>query len=257
MYQALIFDVDGTLADTERDGHRVASNRAFHEHGLDWEWGPELYGELLEVTGGKARMKHYMDRYHKELPHDGDLESVIAEIHATKTRYFTDLVTNEGLALRSGVKRLFIEARAAGYRLAIATTTTPSNVDALIINNLGAEALAWFDIIGAGFVVPKLKPAADIYDYVLDELGLRPEQALAFEDSYNGVSSAIGAGLDVLVTTNDYTRDHDFTGSCVVLNRLGDPGRPATVLESQIPELVDRKMVDLPFIETLASALGR
>lgn len=257
MYKALIFDVDGTLADTERDGHRIASNRAFQQHSLDWEWDSELYGELLEVTGGQKRIKHYIDQYHKQIPHSGSLDSVIADIHATKTRYFTDLVRNEGLPLRSGVKRLFEEARAADIRLAIATTTTAANVDALITSNLGSDALDWFDVIGAGFVVPELKPAADIYKYVLDEMDLKPEQALAFEDSYNGVQSAVSAGLDVLVTYNDYTRDHDFSGACVILDHLGDNHRPASVLESQVPELRQYNRVDLSFIQTLAAVLGR
>jgi HAD superfamily hydrolase (TIGR01509 family) len=232
---AFIFDVDGTLADTERDGHRVAFNLAFSEAGLDWHWDVDLYGALLTVTGGKERMRHYLDCYRPDWVRPADLDSLIARLHAAKTRHYTALLAQGGIPLRPGVARLLNEARAAGIRLAIATTTTPENVTALLEHALAPEALDWFEVIAAGDVVPAKKPAPDIYHYALDRLGLQPEQCLAFEDSLNGLHAARGAGLTTVVTINDYTRDQDFTGAALVLDQLGEPDRPFAVLAATRP----------------------
>jgi HAD superfamily hydrolase (TIGR01509 family) len=225
---ALIFDVDGTLADTERDGHRIAFNLAFAEAGLDWAWDVPLYGELLAVTGGKARMRRYVERYRPDFSPDGDLDHLLAELHRAKTRHYTRLVREQGLPLRPGVRRLLEEARACGLRLAIATTTTPENVTALLDNNLGTSD--WFELIAAGDVVPALKPAPDVYLYTLEKMGLGPTDCLAFEDSANGLAASLGAGIPTLVTVNGYTKDQDFTGARLVLDQLGEPDAPFEVL---------------------------
>jgi HAD superfamily hydrolase (TIGR01509 family) len=227
---AFIFDVDGTLADTERDGHRVAFNQAFSEAGLDWRWDEGLYGALLAVTGGKERMRHYLDRYRPDWVRPADLDGLIASLHAAKTRHYTKLLAQGGIPLRPGVARLLYEARAAGIRLAIATTTTPENVSVLLEHALAPEAVAWFEVIAAGDVVPAKKPAPDIYRYALEQLGLAPEACLAFEDSENGLRAARGAGLRTVVTVNDYTRDQDFTDAAIVLDHLGEPAMPFTAL---------------------------
>ncbi len=224
---ALLFDVDGTLADTERDGHRVAFNRAFADAGLDWNWSAELYGHLLEVTGGKERIKFFLREYLPEFVMEGDIDAFIADLHAAKTEYYKQLMVDPGLPLRPGVERLLREAREAGLRLAIATTTTPANVTALLRNSLAEDAEDWFEVIAAGDVVPAKKPAPDIYIWAMQQLGLPPERCLALEDSENGVRSVVDAGLkSLLVTVNDYTRDHDFSGATVVLDQLGDPDCP-------------------------------
>ncbi len=229
--KALIFDVDGTLADTERDGHRPAFNRAFAEAGLDWDWSVELYGELLSVTGGKERILYYIDRHRPKLPGE-DVSEFVADLHAAKTRHYVRLLEEGGIPLRPGVKRLLGEARDKGLRLAIATTTTPANVMALLEANLPGGA-SWFDAIGAGDIVPAKKPAPDIYRHVLRELALSPENCLAIEDSAHGLHSALGAGVPTLVTVNGYTADQDFSGALLVLDQLGEPGAPFRVLAGQ------------------------
>ncbi|MGO9867828.1 MAG: HAD family hydrolase [Rhodomicrobium sp.] len=223
--EALIFDVDGTLADTERDGHRIAFNRAFKEAGLDWDWSVELYGQLLTVTGGKERILYYLERYRPEFTRPGNLSGFVADLHAAKTRHYIRLLEEGGIPLRPGVKRLLSEARESGLRLAIATTTTPENVTALLETAL-PEGLCWFEFIGAGDIVPAKKPSPDIYHHVLRELRLGPDRCLAFEDSAHGLSSSLGAGVKTLVTVNGYTAGQDFTGAALVLDQLGEPDAP-------------------------------
>ena len=233
--KALLFDVDGTLADTERDGHRVAFNRAFAEAGLDWVWDVPLYGQLLAVTGGKERMRHYVERYRADYRAPPDFDDLVVRLHAAKTRHYTALVAHAGIPLRPGVRRLLDEARRAGVRLAIATTTTADNVGALLRHAVAPDAEAWFEVIGAGDVVAAKKPAPDIYHYVLDRLRLAPGTCVAFEDSENGLRASLAAGLATVVTVNEYTRTHDFGGASLVLDHLGEPGRPGRVLAGGPP----------------------
>ena len=228
--KAYIFDVDGTLSDTERDGHRVAFNQAFDEYGIDWHWSVETYGELLAVTGGKERMKFYVDNFldKKDIPEG--LEEKIPELHAAKTRHYTELLSTGAIPLRPGVERLIAEARQRGYRLAIATTTTPENVTALLTHTLGAESIDWFEVIAAGDIVPAKKPAPDIYDYALKEMNLTADECIAFEDSANGIKSSVGANLNTIITINDYTKDHDFSNASIVLDQMGEPEQPFSVI---------------------------
>lgn len=249
--KALIFDVDGTLADTERDGHRVAYNAAFAEAGLDWDWSEAVYGDLLAVTGGKERIRRYLEAYRPDFrAPTADLDGFIADLHRIKTRHYTALAAAGRIPLRPGVARLLAEARLAGLRLAIATTTTPANVDALLIASLAADGPAWFEVIGAGDVVPHKKPAPDIYSYVLAQMGLAPADCLAFEDSENGLRAAADAGLKTIITVNAYTRDQDFSGAAVVLDNFGDPEQPFRVLAGK-DEVNGARYLDLDALRRL------
>lgn len=226
MLKALLFDVDGTLADTERDGHRPAFNAAFKEFGLDWDWDVALYGQLLAVTGGKERMKYYVEYFRPDYVKPVDFDAMVAALHKAKTAHYTRMLRQGGIPLRPGVKRLLLEARAAGLILGVATTTTPENVTELLRHSLAPDGPEWFQVIAAGDIVPAKKPAPDIYVWAMKQLGLQPEECLAFEDSENGIRASMGAKLRTVVTINDYTHDHDFSGAVAVLSDLGETAQP-------------------------------
>jgi len=222
----ILWDVDGTLADTERDGHRVAFNMAFEEAGHRREWDVPTYGELLAVTGGKERIRYDIERGGMpEMPAEQ-----IAELHARKTAHYQNLIAEGRIPLRPGVRRLLEEAYAAGVTLGVATTTTPAALDALIEHSLGAEWFDRFAVLAAGDIVPAKKPAPDIYLHAMQELGVSPDETLALEDSENGWLAAKAAGLKCVVTVNDYTRSHVFDGADLVVSELGEPDGEAVEL---------------------------
>ncbi len=229
--EALIFDVDGTLADTERDGHRVAFNQAFDEAGLGWDWTVELYGELLQVTGGKERITLYVEKFLEDFELDEGIAEFAARLHKRKTHFYLELLQSGAIPLRPGVERLINEARDAGLRLAISTTTTPANVTYLLSATLGKESIDWFEVIAAGDIVPAKKPAPDIYTWAMEQMNISPDACLAFEDSLNGVKSSLAADLKTLITVNGYTKDDDFSGAVLVLDQYGEPDAPFKVLE--------------------------
>ncbi len=228
--EALLFDVDGTLSDTERDGHRVAFNMAFEAAGLDWHWDEALYGDLLAVTGGKERIKLYCNQFNTDFKQPQDMDGFVKELHASKTAFYTQLLSEGQIPLRPGVERLFHEAKSAGVRMAVVTTTTPENVTALLTHTLGPDSEAWFEVIAAGDIVPAKKPAPDIYEWALQEMRLSPEQTIAFEDSANGILSSTGADVRTIITVNEYTKEDDFSKAALVLDHLGEPELPFTVL---------------------------
>ena len=228
--QALIFDVDGTLANTERDGHRLGFNQAFAEMGLDWQWSVELYGELLAVAGGKERIKYFIDRYQPNLPQIENLTEFIKQLHQLKNKHYQALLKQGAIPLRPGVKRLITEAKEQGLRLAIATTTTLANATTLLENALDP---VWFEVIAAGDIVLAKKPAPDIYFYVLEQMKIAPEHCLVFEDTAHGLEAANKAKLKTVVTVNNYTEQQDFTKAALVVNHLGEAELPTKIIQGQ------------------------
>jgi HAD superfamily hydrolase (TIGR01509 family) len=223
--QAIIFDIDGTVADTEADGHRVAFNLAFGEAGLDWDWDRELYGRLLDVTGGRERIAHYAAHCAPSLASAPDFPAFAALLHQRKCVWYRRLLAEGRIPLRGGVAALIDAAAAAGLRLAIATTSATGNVEALL-DRLLPRWRQQFGVCGFGETVVHKKPAPDIYRWVLAQLDLPPAACLAIEDSHNGLRAAGAAGIPVLVTPAPYTRDQDFAGALAVFAGLGDgPGR--------------------------------
>jgi HAD superfamily hydrolase (TIGR01509 family) len=249
-FDALVFDVDGTLADTE-ELHRQAFNEAFFACGINWRWGPALYADLLQVTGGKERIASFLSQQRLPAAERGRLLRLIPQIHATKTRLYQELVALGHLQPRDGVRRLILEARSAGLQLAIASTTSPENVESLLTSSFGSDALSWFAAIATGDVVAKKKPAPDIYNLVLEQLGVAPQRAIAFEDSAIGVRAAKAAGLFTVATPSLWTIGQNFTLADVVLTSLADPERPLYAID----ELrIGAKYLGLDQLETLHSA---
>ncbi len=228
--QAIVFDVDGTLAETERHGHRVAYNQAFDDLGADWQWGDSLYNDLLQIEGGAERLDHYLSEYRPEFVADDDRDDFVGQAHARKNVHYRALLEAGEVPLRAGIRRLLEEARAAGLRLAIASSSLRPNVRALIETALGPDAENWFEVIVTGDDVARKKPDPEVYRRVLERLDLPPAAAVAIEDSENGCRAAVACGLPTIVTTSSYTSDHDFSGSLLVVDSLGEPGAPWKVI---------------------------
>ena len=230
--KALIFDVDGTLSNTEYDGHLRAFNETFKLFELDWHWDSKLYSELLSVSGGKERLAHYINHYNPNLERNLSVND-IADIHNKKTEIFVNHIANGDISLRIGVDRLIKEAIECGLRLGIATTTSLKNVEALMISMLGESALDKFEVIGAGDVVKRKKPASDIYQYVLDKMSLSCHECIAFEDSEIGFTSSTSAGLKTVVTLSEYNKEQIFKGALIVLDHLGEENQPFEIIKGK------------------------
>lgn len=223
--KALIFDVDGTLATTEGDGHLRAFNEAFELLNLGWYWDNATYSDLLHITGGKERIAHYIN--HHSSVKGGISKIDIAKIHQLKTDIFVGYVAEGCITIRVGVERLVNEATECGLRLAIATTTSLQNVKAILS---GSSISSKFEVIGAGDVVKNKKPAGDIYQFVLDELRLSASECIVFEDSGVGFASASSVGLKTVVTLSEYTKNTVFDGALVVVDHLGEKDEPFEII---------------------------
>ncbi len=230
MLKALIFDCDGVLADTERDGHRPAFNRAFAEMGLAVEWDVALYGDLLKIAGGKERMTHFFNTRGWP-PNIADRDAAIQELHRMKTDFYTEIVESGKLPARPGVVRLVDEAIAAGIALAVCSTSNERSVHRIVDRLLGPQRKSHFALILAGDVVSKKKPDPEIYRLAGERLGFRADECMVVEDSRIGLLAANGAGMHCVITTNGYTVGEDFTGADLVVPELGDPPNVRVTLE--------------------------
>ena len=220
--EALIFDCDGVLVDTERDGHRRAFNQAFEEMGLDVHWDVERYGQLLLVAGGKERMRHHFETTGWPQQAGIDKDAFIAGLHQRKTAIFGEIIASGQLPLRSGVLRIVDAALAEGIRLGVCTTSNPKSISG-VLDLMGQDRKSRFEIVLAGDIVSRKKPDPEIYELALEKLRLPPGKCLVIEDSRNGLLAALGAGLPCMVTTSTYTVDEDFSGAAGVVPELGDP----------------------------------
>jgi HAD superfamily hydrolase (TIGR01509 family) len=191
----------------------------------------DFYGQLLKVGGGEERIYHYLNQYQSPLKSQANLEELAANLHQIKNQYYQERLEAGLIELRPGIKRLMIAAKKQGIRLAIATTSAVPNVMKLLEKKLDQD---WFEVIGAGDMVPHKKPAPDIYHYVLNQLDLTPQHCIVFEDSHQGVTAASQLNLTTVVTVNNYTKDQDFSAAKVVVNHLGEPEKPFTVLSGEI-----------------------
>ena len=225
MLKALIFDVDGTLADTEAV-HLEAFNHAFAQEGMGWHWDMALYTRLLEISGGKERMAHHWHTVNAEMKEvtAGATQATIHRLHEIKTAYYENAVSNGAVRLRPGVLALMNEALQQGLSLAIATTTSPVNIAALLRAAVGPDWRSHFLAIGDASSSPVKKPHPQVYLQVLADMGLPASQCLAFEDSANGLQAATAAGLRTIITPNGFTAHHDFTGALRVVPDLGAVG---------------------------------
>ncbi len=230
--KAILWDQDGVIIDTEKDGHRVAFNKMFKEFGYDFEWGVDTYGELLKVSGGKERMRHYFTE--KGIVLKGDKEKddeLLLEHHLKKTGIFVEMIESGILPLRAGVKRLMQEAMQAGLRLGVCTTSNERSANAIAQGMLGDID---FEFVLAGDVVKKKKPNPDIYLLALEKSGLSPDECIVVEDSRNGILSAKAAGLRALATTNIYTENEDLSDASIIVTSLGEPDGEKGVLKDSV-----------------------
>ncbi len=233
--KAVFFDQDGVIIDTERDGHRVSFNMMFKEFGFSDEWSVEYYHELLQVAGGKERMKHHSltKGFHPPVPPE-EIDELVKVWHKRKTAIFVELIELGQLPLRPGIHRFMKEASAAGLLVGVCTTSNEQAARAITGKILSDIK---FELVLAGDVVGKKKPDPEIYNLALTKTGLKPEECFVVEDSKNGVLASKAAGLPTVVTTNYYTEKEDVSGGDIIVTSLGDPGvEKGTLTKGNLPD---------------------
>lgn len=237
--RAILFDVDGTLADTESLGHRPAYNRAFRELGLTFRWGPKLYRKLLKQPGGRERLKYFFEtqrpacgEHQPEV--DSNLDAWVGRVHELKSRYFRRYMRHGRVPLRAGIARMMREAHAAGIRFAIVTNASRKTLLPVLKYSMGPELAAEVAVIASGEEVRNKKPAPDLYRLAMQRLGVQPQECIALEDSEMGLEAAAAAGIPAIVTVNADTLEQDFSEAALVVTSLGEPGAPARVIKGKL-----------------------
>jgi HAD superfamily hydrolase (TIGR01509 family) len=232
--KAAFFDQDGVIIDTERDGHRVSFNMTFKEFGFTDEWDVEYYHELLQIAGGKERMKHHWKTKGFSRPlTEEEIDSLVKEMHKRKTAIFVELIESGKLPLRPGIRRFMKELMDAGIKIGVCTTSNEAAAKAITEKILSDIK---FDVVLAGDVVKNKKPDPEIYNLALSKLELQPEECFVVEDSKNGVKAAKAACMKTIVTTNHYTEKEDVEAGDVIVSCLGEPdGEKATLRKGDLP----------------------
>ena len=232
--RAAFFDQDGVIIDTERDGHRVSFNMTFKEFGFSDEWDADYYHELLQIAGGKERMKHHWKTkgFSRSLT-EAEIDNLVKEMHKRKTALFVELIESGKLPLRPGIRRFMKELMEAGIKIGVCTTSNEQAARAITERVLSDIE---FDIVLAGDVVRNKKPDPEIYNLALSKLGLHPEECFVIEDSRNGVKAAKAARMKTIVTTNGYTENEDVQAGDVIVSSLGEPaGEKAALRKGDLP----------------------
>ena len=232
MIRAVLFDVDGTLSETE-EIHRKSFNQAFGDHGLTWHWSRADYRKLLDVSGGKERIRFYLGAHPDGFLLIKNVDQFVRSIHATKTDIYTRLVEDGAAELRPGIRELISRTARLGIRRAIATTTSLPNVEALLGAAYGRDGMGLFETVCAGDSVPNKKPAPDVYLAALEEMKLRPDECIAIEDSRNGLVAATAAGIPTVVTPGIYTDDQNFDEAMLV----------TADLTASLPDILDEPAI--------------
>ncbi|MDD3762150.1 MAG: HAD-IA family hydrolase [Nevskiales bacterium] len=237
--QAILFDVDGTLADTEALGHRPAYNRAFRKLGLEFRWGPKLYRRLLKLPGGRERLRYYVTHYQPDLGEqqaevDTNLDAWVAKVHELKSKYFRRRMRQGRVPLRPGIARIIRDARSQGVRVAIVTNASLKTLKPVLRYCLGPELAREITVIASGEEVAHKKPAPDLYQLAMQRLGVSTQDCVALEDSEMGLKAATAAGVAAVVTVNSDTLEQDFSSAQLVVSSLGEPGAPAAVLKGKL-----------------------
>jgi HAD superfamily hydrolase (TIGR01509 family) len=250
--QAIIFDMDGTLADTE-DIHRQAFNLAFLEFGCDWQWSRDEYRRLLAVSGGRERIRQYLARRRA----DGDaaeLSALAVSMHARKSAIYRELLAGTGIRLRPGIERLIREATGRRIRLGVATSSSRRNFETLLQSTLGSGGPALFNAVVTSDIVEEKKPSPAVYLRAISDLGAVPARCVAIEDTRNGNLAALAAGTQTVITTHAFTLDNDFSGAALVVDQLGEPGQAMRVLAG---DPAGARYVDVGLLERIVAEHGR
>lgn len=255
--KALLFDVDGTLADTEPHGHLPAYNRAFRDLGLNWKWSKALYRKLLLQPGGRERLDHYIEEHEPDLGEhkddvERDREAWVSDVHKLKSKHFRKRLKSGRVPLRPGVRRLMLEAAQRGLQIAIVTNASKASLKPFLLHALGEELRAHVSVVTSGEEVSHKKPAPDIYQLACKRLGLSGNECIAVEDSAMGMLAAHRAGIAVVVTVNADTRRQDFSQAMLVVNQLGEPDEPCELLPGgAYAPCKPPACVDLALLETM------
>jgi HAD superfamily hydrolase (TIGR01509 family) len=261
MDRALIFDCDGVLGDTEPDGHLVAFNQMWKKLGVPWQWSKEQYGVKLKIGGGKERMASlFRDADFRACftPPESEEErkALLANWHKEKTAIYQEIINSGQIPPRPGVRRLSQEALDARWKLAVASTSAPGAVEAVLRRAVGEDLAKQFLVL-SGDVVPKKKPAPDIYNLALERLHLPPQNCVAVEDSRNGMLAAYAAHIPVIVTVSEYTKKEDVREADFVVDSLGDPDGPKSKVLANRADVSISDCVRLEQLTVLLQTLAR